>query len=47
LVVENSLYHLQVLFGQLQETVKQFYIPTAFVGSIKGYDGQQINVLLQ
>lgn len=47
LLNDNTLYHLQYLFAQLQESVKQSINPKKFINSIKGFDGQPINYCVQ
>ncbi|CAD8188515.1 unnamed protein product [Paramecium pentaurelia] len=44
---ENTLYQLQLVFIQLQESVKQYINPNQFIKTLKGFDGQQINPLIQ
>ncbi|CAK58706.1 unnamed protein product (macronuclear) [Paramecium tetraurelia] len=44
---EHTLFQLQLVFIQLQESVKQYINPNQFIKTLKGFDGQQINPLIQ
>lgn len=43
----NPLYHLQLLFANLSQTLKLFHTPIHFIKSIKGFNEQPINTSQQ
>ncbi|KAM3132962.1 hypothetical protein pb186bvf_014958 [Paramecium bursaria] len=47
LLRDHPLFQLQQVFIQLQESVRQFIVPQQLIQSIKGYDNQPINVIVQ
>lgn len=42
--LQSLLHHTQTMFGQLQSSHRRFVDPEAFVGSIKTYDDEGINI---
>ncbi|EAR84417.2 ubiquitin carboxy-terminal hydrolase (macronuclear) [Tetrahymena thermophila SB210] len=44
---EHTLYQLQNLFASMESSIKQYVWPTSLIESIKGFDGEQINVRVQ
>ena len=43
----NPLYHLQLVFANLSQTLKLFHTPIHFIKSIKGFNNQPINTSQQ
>ncbi|CAD8045417.1 unnamed protein product [Paramecium sonneborni] len=46
-LTDHTLHQLQLVFIQLQESVKQYINPHLFIKTLKGFDGEVINVLIQ
>ncbi|CAD8169747.1 unnamed protein product [Paramecium pentaurelia] len=46
-LTDHTLHQLQLVFIQLQESVKQYINPHQLIKTLKGYDGEVINVLIQ
>ncbi|KAL4435156.1 hypothetical protein ABPG74_003649 [Tetrahymena malaccensis] len=44
---EHTLYQLQNLFASMESSIKQYVWPTSLIESIKGFDGERINVRVQ
>jgi ubiquitin C-terminal hydrolase len=43
----NPLYHLQLVFANLSQTLKLYHTPIHFIKSIKGFNNQPINTSQQ
>ncbi|CAK71732.1 unnamed protein product (macronuclear) [Paramecium tetraurelia] len=46
-MADHTLHQLQLVFIQLQESVKQYINPHQLIKTLKGYDGEVINVVIQ
>ncbi|CAD8183529.1 unnamed protein product [Paramecium pentaurelia] len=46
-LTDHTLHQLQLVFIQLQESVKQYINPHQLIKTLKGFDGEVINVLIQ
>ncbi|CAD8125234.1 unnamed protein product [Paramecium sonneborni] len=44
---DHTLFQLQFVFIQLQESVKQYINPIQFIKTLQGFDGQYINPIIQ
>lgn len=44
---DHTLHQLQLVFIQLQESVKSYINPHPFIKTLMGFDGQPINVIVQ